>query len=277
MTALLAFLLGFTDPTPSASPVFEDPVRASMFLEHAAVCPGEATTVAVVLSLEPGWHVYYDGQNDSGMPVTVEFELPAGCKVGPLQWPAPSRHRAPGDLLDHVYETELVLLADLQVPKDAALSKSLVVRAKVSWFVCTSEECRQGDAALAADLEVPASALPEPRRSSQAERVARARAALPKPLSESDDGISVVWAEDGVAFVGTGVRGFAFFPHASATPFASLLAEGESEGERLGLSFRPKAPRPRRLAGILEVRGPVEGSVRRFRVERTEPAVPSHR
>jgi DsbC/DsbD-like thiol-disulfide interchange protein len=57
----------------------------------------------LALTLEPGWHVYWVYAGDSGEPPEVEWAVPSGISVGPMQYPAPSRLHL-GSLMDYGYE-----------------------------------------------------------------------------------------------------------------------------------------------------------------------------
>src|SRR5687768_7951944 len=105
---ILAPLLGLLAAPALAQPN-QDLVKAKLLADVSAVKPGEAFTVGLRLSIEPGWHVYWTNPGDSGAPTSVKLKLPAGFKAGPVQYPVPIRFNQPGDVLGYGYEDELML------------------------------------------------------------------------------------------------------------------------------------------------------------------------
>ncbi len=84
------------------------PVKAAHLIAElvpgaASVTQGSATTVALALALDPGWHVYWANAGDSGQPPQVDWTLSPGLTAGPMQFPAPKRLPL-GPLMDYGYE-----------------------------------------------------------------------------------------------------------------------------------------------------------------------------
>ena len=48
--------------------------------------------------MQPGWHVYWNGRNDTGTPVRITLTVPEGFAAGDVLWPAPVRHVAAGEI-----------------------------------------------------------------------------------------------------------------------------------------------------------------------------------
>ena len=65
--------------------------------------PGGKSRVALALTLEPGWHVYWVYAGDSGEAPEVQWSAPPGISMGPMQYAAPSRLPL-GPLMDYGYE-----------------------------------------------------------------------------------------------------------------------------------------------------------------------------
>lgn len=218
--------------------------------QREAKRPGQPRQAVLVIQLEiePGWHIYWPGQNDSGSPVEIDLALPEGWKAGPVKWPAPVRHVADGDLLDHVLEGRPVLIVPIEVPPATAASgaaaegASLKITAKLAWMVC-KEACKVGKAEL-----VVGAPLTAPDRSPAADLaiVESARKAIPRPLAapagSGGEGAVVARITSESASAGPRLRIAArgasrleFYPHADAVPAADPLRECVSKGPELDI------------------------------------------
>src|SRR5262245_320707 len=87
----------------NASPVKTPHVEAELVSENAAIAPGQATTVALRLRIEDGWHTYWRNPGDSGLPTTLDWKLPPGVRAGAIEWPAPTAIDV-GPLVNYGYE-----------------------------------------------------------------------------------------------------------------------------------------------------------------------------
>ncbi len=63
--------------------------------------------VGLYFKLEPGWHIYWKNPGDAGEPPHIQWTLPKGITVGPMQFPAPKRLPL-GPLMDFGYEDEVL-------------------------------------------------------------------------------------------------------------------------------------------------------------------------
>lgn len=170
---ILATLLMLTGLAATAQLPGEDRVKPSLLADTTSIAPEKPFTVAVRLQMQPGWHVYWQFGGDSGAPPTIAWELPAGFKVGPPQWPLPVAHKDDGDLLTYIHEGELAILYEVTPP--ARLSAGQVtLKASLQWLVC-EKICipGKGDAVLT----LPVRNDPQP---SHAELFTSFRRALPK-------------------------------------------------------------------------------------------------
>src|SRR6266705_1857047 len=93
--------------------------QARLVLAADVARPGETVLAGVHLHMEKGWHTYWRNSGQSGLPTTIEWQLPAGITVGTIQWPTPKK--APEkELTTYVYEDEVVLLVPLKLASDLA-------------------------------------------------------------------------------------------------------------------------------------------------------------
>lgn len=153
-----------------------DHVSVELISEHAAVVPGQAMQLGLLLRHQPHWHTYWINPGDSGLPTTVEFVLPPGYKAQAIDWPLPKRFDV-GGLYNFGYDGETLLPVAIEAPANAEPGSRVHVSAVAKWLVCR-EECIPGKASLALDLPVVAEAAkPDPRWTMQ---FARARLAQPQ-------------------------------------------------------------------------------------------------
>jgi DsbC/DsbD-like thiol-disulfide interchange protein len=247
------------------------PVRARLAAPGAALIAGGPNIVGVVLDLSEGWHVYAPCLNDSGMPVQIEPELPAGWSSQAVGWPAPKRSIGPGGVLDHVYEGQVLLAFEVRVPPEAAGTRT-VLRAQVSWMACRSV-CILGEATVS--LELPAVAGPgEVRPSADAALFEQTRARAPRPLPEPAGPLAVGWAEGALELRAPGAAALTFYPDAEGPDFADLLREAATDGERLVLHLRDGPHAASAVRGVVEVRWPGARPADVFRIDVPLP-VPS--
>lgn len=231
--------------------------RARILFEQQQLRRGATNWLAVQFEIDPGWHLYWNGRNDSGLPPDVTPALPKGYRLGAPLWPVPERMLSPGPILDHVYEGSFTLLYPLEVPKTAASDATLGFA--VSWLAC-QEMCIPESDSLAIAVKVG----DEASTPTDAALFREARAALPehpdtRPYSiqwsaKLDTATVKLELPDPHAASGTGeVAGLAFFPDTQCSEVVdastTTLAQGRSLSIRL-IKEKGKA----RLSGILQVR-----------------------
>jgi len=141
------FGLVLFSPAPSLAQEYEGQtlVSAELLLDTSSLKPGSTSQVGVLLNMAPGWHTYWKYPGDAGYPTTIDWQLPAGFEVGPLQWPLPYRVIEPGNIQVIAYKKQVLLTATLTVPE--GLEGPQRLGAKVSWLVC-KEICIPGSAEL---------------------------------------------------------------------------------------------------------------------------------
>lgn len=249
-------------PEAAAAPAAETPrVALSATVEPLAVAPGGAVTVAWRLAATPGWHFYWDGRNDSGFAPRQKLFLPEGWTAGPLQWPTPERLVSPGDILDHVYHDEVVLLQEVTLPRDAAAGRR-ELRVDWQWLTC-KESCVPGRDSLTVAIAVDPTAAAAPPPTSPALAAARARLPLPLPaglVTATWDGAVLRIARQG----GTPGGRLTFMPAVDCAELADLLNDGEGEALALHLSSPAAGREPVRGLLIVEDSG---AAPRAYRLE----------
>ncbi|MCC6659940.1 MAG: hypothetical protein IT437_03540 [Phycisphaerales bacterium] len=212
---------------------------------------GRTGILVLDFKIDEGWHLYWDGLNDSGFPPEIEWKLPPGFELaGPVQWPAPVRHVSPGPIVDHIYEKRVMLMAPIRVPKNAVGTAQ--IGADLKWLVC-KDVCLPGDAHLVDTVQVVAASDPAdtpPPREPAEYTAFRARVPVPVP---KDAGVEARVGGDAADIRVPGATRITFYPLAACTPPADIINEGSINGRHLHLALVPKPGEEPRLAGVLEV------------------------
>lgn len=221
--------------------------RPRLIAETATAAPGATLHLGISFDIDPGWHLYWNGQNDSGNPIEVTaWRLPAGMEPGEILWPAPKRYEAGPDIFDHVYFNQVTLIVPVKVPADAKPGTELNFGASLDWLVC-EEACVPGKADVS--LKVPVAAG-TPAPSVDASRFAAARAAVPAPLAGS--GVTAALRDGALAVHAPGASRLEFFPGADAAEPADRSAV-VAAGERMAVPFKPEPEAAKPVRGILHV------------------------
>jgi thiol:disulfide interchange protein DsbD len=137
--------------TGAPGPLKAPHVTAELISDSGTIAPGTTNRVALSLTLEPGWHVYWVYAGDAGEPPAVMWLLPQGVAVGPMQYPAPSRLPV-GPLMDYGYQRVAVFPFDLMASQNLKPGNAKLT-AHVQWLVCR-EVCIPGKAYLGLNLHV---------------------------------------------------------------------------------------------------------------------------
>lgn len=213
----------------------DEPARPALIAEFAGLVPGGEITIAVAFDLDPGWHTYWPGQNDTGFAPEIDLALPEGFgAVGPI-WPAPRRSISPGSILDHIHEKDqATILYTVRIPEDARPGTRARISASVDWLVCR-EACIAGSGAVGLTLPIlEAGATPPPGPG--AARIASALARVPKPLPEDSEDLGLDW-ENGELIIRAKipVKSLSFSPDENGRRILELLRAGASPTDTLRL------------------------------------------
>lgn len=209
-----------TAAQPASAPSKWDlkPLRATLVAEKQSVAPGGTLWLGIALDIDPEWHTYWPGENDTGAPIKLNWTVPPGWSVGEVLWPEPTRHVSDGDLLDSVLEGQQMLLVPITVPREAQTGTTPLISLKMTWLVCKSA-CVPGDAALELETIIaPPPPYPEgdgvapgaggkPVPTPDAPRFEVARARVPKPFPSAG---SAKFEGDSLVIRVPGVKSLAF-------------------------------------------------------------------
>ena len=160
----IADAAGGEDPSPHS--------EAFLVGEVATVEPGVPFTVALRLTMEPGWHSYWRNPGDAGQATEITWALPDGFKAGPIQWPAPERIEV-APFVSYGYSDEVLLLTEITPPP--TLDQPIVrLVAEAQWLIC-ADICLPAEQRVALTLAVGEGERP----STWAPAFRRARTLLP--------------------------------------------------------------------------------------------------
>ncbi|MEQ8769819.1 MAG: protein-disulfide reductase DsbD family protein [Phycisphaerales bacterium] len=261
--AWLSLTLGAATPAvaqPAAfgEPEAPDPVRARLVSERTALVPGRVNILGIVFDIDEEWHIYWPGQNDTGMPTAFDLDLPEGYDLRDPVWPAPHRYESPGELLDHVYEETTLVMLPVLVPSGAVRGETVTITASAEWLMCR-EACIPGWTEDL-ELELPVvNSLAETERTADAELFRVARQRSPRPVGSALGGISMDTRDSAagrtVTFNAHQANKIAFYPHETSSSVRNLLDDGAAANGTLELIVeRPNDEKT--LVGVLEVWGP---------------------
>jgi thiol:disulfide interchange protein len=125
-----------------------DEVRAEL-VAHApqGLVAGQPVWLGLAIEHAPHWHTYWKNPGDSGLPTTLNWQLPAGVTAGEIAWPTPTRLPV-GPLVNYGYEGKLLLPVPVTLPADFK-AEALDVKLSAQWLVC-KDVCipQQGEFAL---------------------------------------------------------------------------------------------------------------------------------
>ncbi len=156
-------------------------LAARLLLDRDGIAPGTSATLAVQIDIPERWHIYHPLLLDTGLPTKVEFELPAGVSVGPIQYPRPEYGQAE-DIAYLAYGGRAVLLTEIAVDASVRAGQRLPVKAEINALLCEDNGLCMPVTALATTL-LPVSAADGARANE--ELFEEARANIPHPLAKA--------------------------------------------------------------------------------------------
>ncbi len=126
--------------------------KAELISEARKIAPGSTFSVALKLEHPENWHSYYRNSGGIELAPSIQWTLPEGFDVGPIQWPTP-------EVKDgyfgksFIYPGSPVFLVDIKAPASLEIGKTITFSAKASWQIC-KESCRNENASFTLTLPV---------------------------------------------------------------------------------------------------------------------------
>ena len=158
-------------------------VKATLLADTSAIIPGKPFTAGLLLRMAPDWHTYWKFSGDAGLPTEIKWKLPAGWKVGEIQWPIPLKTNDPGNIQTYGYQDEVLLMQEITPPAKIDIAP-VKLSAEANWLVC-EKICIPGGANL--ELELPTSTTADPKNT---DLFARYRRLLPQKFPDSKTAIA---------------------------------------------------------------------------------------
>jgi DsbC/DsbD-like thiol-disulfide interchange protein len=269
----VSLLIASAGPTLAAGAVVTtEQVRAEL-VAHApeGVTPGKPLWLGLAIDHAPHWHTYWKNPGDSGLPTTLQWQLPPNVEAGEIAWPTP--HRLPiGPLVNYGFEGQLLLPVPVTVPANFD-ADTLRVQLRADWLVCK-------------DVCIPESGefvLDVPARSATAGHAARFQAAFaqrPQAVAGAAAQATVADAALQISVDGlpAGWRGqpIAFFPELAGVIDNAAVADARWQDGRWTVRVPLSAQRsesPQRMAAVLTVPGQAAGARVEFPVAGPWPAI----
>ncbi|GAB2928283.1 protein-disulfide reductase DsbD family protein [Rheinheimera gaetbuli] len=126
-------------------------LKAELVSEYQQITAGQSLRLALHFVPDQHWHTYWQNPGDSGLPTSLNWQLPAGVAAGAIQWPTPQAFVIP-PLVNYGFAGATVLLTELQIPADYN-ADSLPIQLQVDWLVC-EEVCIPAEAQFSLSLPV---------------------------------------------------------------------------------------------------------------------------
>ena len=169
---LFLLLLAIAGSAEAQLSTRQNAIKPELVVRNAAV-PGSGADLAILMHTTPGWHGYWLNPGDAGLPMEVEWRLPAGWKVEKLRYPLPHRLLVAG-IVNYVYEDDYAVLTRILPPAGATGTQQ--VAASMRWLACTDEVCVPEKGEVTLGVPTGGMALPDARFDGWLR-------ALPQPLS----------------------------------------------------------------------------------------------
>lgn len=173
--AIFAALLGAG--ARAAETVVTPNAETRLLAEHDGVAPGGTVFLVLDQTLREGWHVYWKNPGDSGLPLALNWILPAGFVAGETLYPAPERIPV-GPFANYGFHGRPAFLIPLTAPENAKPGSTVEIGLKATWLIC-EEICVPEEGAFSLSLPVAADPPLDPEGGVRARL---ARSALPKKI-----------------------------------------------------------------------------------------------
>jgi DsbC/DsbD-like thiol-disulfide interchange protein len=108
--------------------------NAKIVVDSYSLDKSRSLPIGILIELEKDWHIYWRNPGDSGMPTSIDFELPEGVNISEIEWPVPKVFEYEG-LASFGYEKQVLLIAQLNLPENFK-SNSVLIIANIKSLIC---------------------------------------------------------------------------------------------------------------------------------------------
>ena len=253
-------------PPACAQAVYDAHTELQLVSGVDTIVAGEPFELAVRMKTDPGWHVYWKNSGDSGLPVSIRWDLPEGFGASNIHWPIPERLEEAG-LTTYGYPQGVFLISHV-LPPVTGTGNIAGLKAHVEWLAC-ERICVPGKADLLLNLPVGTVSSP----GVWAYELAQARKQWPQPnpwpITAFENGQAIGLNIGIPAAEQSKISSFEFFPDRNDLIIHSARQVVEKTSQGLELVI-PKSTiqtgKVNSLSGILVIRDK-EGIRHAFEVE----------
>ena len=146
----------------------------SLVSDYDTLAPGQSFTVALRMRFEGNWYTYWRNAGDSGEPVNLAWDLPAGVTAGPIQWPAP-KIKTVGPIVSYAMAGEVWLPVDITIDETIDPNVPITLKAHAYFLVC-DDICVPEDGALSLPIGIGSSE----KNAGHAAQIEAAKAKIPQ-------------------------------------------------------------------------------------------------
>ncbi len=158
-------------------------VKASLLADRTAIVPGGMVELGVAFEIPDGWHIYWRNRGEGGIETKFAWHVPEGFVLGPERFPWPKRYVDVSGAHTFVLERRPVVLAELRVPADVQVGRTVDIEVDASWLACKGA-CVLGRERLKLTLPVVAHAEESKPQHEDLFKIAREQIPLPMDKAE---------------------------------------------------------------------------------------------
>lgn len=183
--AFLTLLCALPAKADESSTAARGHVSLRLVSDRSAFQPGEDAAlgnIGVLISPEPGWHVYWKNPGESGVATNIRWTAPESVSIGELLWPVPEVYEEEGNITTYGYGKPFLLHASLHSEPIEHNGRHLKIEADIEILAC-KDLCVPGKAHL--EKEFPFSREVPEEASADAGLFESAKSSL--PLNSHED------------------------------------------------------------------------------------------
>ncbi len=136
LVALIAILVaGLAGPAAAQSFVETEYTKTEIIAETNGFVPGETLWFAIRQDVREGWHVFWTNPGDAGLPLDLQWTLPAGFTAGGILHPVPE-YIPVGPLASYAHQGKPVFLVPVTAPESLPAGETVDIRIDATWQTC---------------------------------------------------------------------------------------------------------------------------------------------
>ena len=126
---------GFFSGAAAQTRITNEYTATEIVAETNGLAPGETTWFALRQEVRDGWHVFWVNPGDAGLPLDLNWTLPAGFETGDVLHPVPE-YIPVGPLASFAHEGAPIFLASVTAPADLVVGDTVSVAIDATWQAC---------------------------------------------------------------------------------------------------------------------------------------------